>query len=100
MPFERLILKELNCPRCNAIAQLRIEEKRADTSVVYIVCSKCKLQKYQGLFTRKAVNLVSYQRKLESKLEFMKDSRHKRRLEKELRTIPYLISEANKSVGG
>lgn len=60
------ILEKIHCPRCNAIAELRVDQKSPKNNwvFVYIVCSTCKLVKYSHSTTRKAVYLQSRINKL------------------------------------
>lgn len=81
MPSDIKILYELNCPRCNAKAQLRVEDQHANMCLLYIVCDKCKLRKYQGIATRKAVNLMKQEIRILKKLEFILPGPHRSRLE-------------------
>lgn len=66
MAFETKILGKISCPRCNAKAELRIDEKPSKNNwiFVYIVCSTCRLKKYSHSTTRKAVYLQSRINKL------------------------------------
>ena len=63
MPFIQKILREVHCPRCNAIAQERLED-RDQTVIIILTCDKCKLKKYVGTTTRKALRLRKRQAKL------------------------------------
>lgn len=56
MAFKQVVLKEVNCPRCNAIAQERLQDQ-ADRVLVYLCCEKCRLKKHLRLTTRKALKL-------------------------------------------
>lgn len=100
MTFVRLVIKELNCPRCNAIAQLRIEEERGDACVVYIVCSKCKLREYKYLTTRKAVSLMGKQEKLLKQLEEVTSEAVRSRIRGQLARIREQITKSNLGIGG
>ena len=57
MAFERKIIEKVSCPRCNAWAELRIDQKKTDNKwiLVYVVCETCKLNRYQYTITRKAL---------------------------------------------
>lgn len=69
MAFEMKILGEIHCPRCNAIAELRIDQKPPKNNwvFVYIVCSTCRLNKYSHTTTRKAVKIESQIKRLKKK---------------------------------
>jgi hypothetical protein len=51
VPIKLKVIAKVDCPRCNAIAQLRPENKQFDIFAVYLVCSKCRYRKYIGLST-------------------------------------------------
>lgn len=97
---QRLILRELHCPRCNAIAQLRVEEEREVACIVYIVCRKCKLTKYYGITTRKAINLMSKEEKLVEMLSRSKSKSEQQRLLAKLKKIREEIRRATTGFGG
>lgn len=100
MPFIRLVLRELNCPRCNAIAQLRIEEERGDACVVYIVCSKCRLHSYQGITTRKAVTLMGQEEKLLKQLDSAVSEQARIRIRGRIARIRKQMTNSNLGLGG
>src|SRR5262245_17835839 len=99
MSFERKILQELNCPRCNAWAQLRIEEEREGVCICYIVCNKCRFKKYSGILSRKTVNLISQSEKVKTKLDLMKEGTHKARLRKHLEFLENSIIKEKRKLG-
>lgn len=96
MTFERLIVAEVSCPRCNARAQLRIGEKRGKLVVVYTVCNKCKLNKYSGLMTSKSVQLISREKSLLRQLEEATSEQKKVRLKRLLENTRKEIRDENK----
>lgn len=57
MPFELKVLGKINCPRCNAVAEQRVDKHKNDYKLVlvYIVCPTCRLEKYSYTTTRKAI---------------------------------------------
>lgn len=59
MAFEIKVLDKIRCPRCNAKAELRIDQRKPNGNwiFVYIVCSTCRLNRYSHVTTRKAVLL-------------------------------------------
>lgn len=59
MPFDLKILETRNCPRCNAIAHLRVDKHKNNYKLVlvYIVCPTCRLEKYSHTTTRKAIQI-------------------------------------------
>jgi len=63
MTFIQKILREVHCPRCNAIAQERLED-RDKTVIIILWCDKCKLRKVLGYTTRKALKLRKRQQRL------------------------------------
>ena len=101
MTFVRLVVSELHCPRCNAWAQLRIEEERNTICVLYIVCSKCKLRKYFGITTRRAVTLTMKRQKLTDKLNSPTiNEQTKSRLRKSIAVLTVLIDKERLKTGG
>ena len=69
MAYKRVVLRDETCPRCNAQAQVRVDNERSGRLLVELVCSKCKLRESRGLTTRKAVDLESKIEKLQEALE-------------------------------
>jgi len=59
MSFEKKIVGNINCPRCNAIAELRIDvyKPKSETVLVYVVCDKCKLKRFHHRTTKKVIRL-------------------------------------------
>jgi len=55
--MEKVIIEKINCPRCNAIAEIRtdIQKPRSKLILAYLVCDKCRLTKYQYTTTKKAL---------------------------------------------
>lgn len=66
MAFEIKVLGKIRCPRCNAMAELRIDQKPPKNNwiFVYVVCSTCRLIRYSHVTTRKSVKLQSKINKL------------------------------------
>lgn len=100
MPFEKKIIGELHCPRCNAWAQSRIDDERGDVLVVYIVCNKCKLRQYQGLTTRKAVVLKGTETALLKMLDRCTSEYTATRIRARLLNIRRQIRAAEAGIGG
>jgi len=67
MAFQMKILDKINCPRCNAIASLRLDQKhpKNDWIFIYIVCPTCKLSKYSHTIDKKELNLHKKRKKIE-----------------------------------
>lgn len=70
MSFKLKILDKTTCPRCNAVAQIRIDVKKTESDIIlaYIVCKKCRLKRYLYTTTPKAIKYIRNIRKLEKKL--------------------------------
>ena len=68
MAFEKKILDTIRCPRCNATAELRLDQKppKDNWVFVYIVCPTCRLNRYSHVTTRKAVLLQGRINKLKN----------------------------------
>jgi uncharacterized protein YbaR (Trm112 family) len=84
MAFELRILDTISCPRCNATAELRIDEKKTNSKyvLVHIVCQTCRLRKYSHTTTHKAVRIHQQIRKLKSRSMFQGRRNLARRIEK------------------
>jgi len=69
MAFETKILDTIHCPRCNGMAELRIDQKESPRKwvLVYLVCPICKLNRYSHTTTRKAVKIHSQIKRLKKK---------------------------------
>lgn len=78
MGFDRKILHEELCPRCNAVAQVRVTE-RANVLVVNLECPKCRLRENRGLTTKEGVNLMVMEEKLTRQL-LATDNQYKKSL--------------------
>lgn len=100
MTFQRNIVKELHCPRCNAIAQLRITDEHDDSCICYIVCSKCKLRKYYGVLSKKTVMMIVFEQKLLDKIKYCVSESEKLILEQKLDIIRKKIDLASSGLGG
>lgn len=93
MPFIQKILREVNCPRCNAIAQERLED-RENSVIIILRCDKCRLTKNLGLTTRKALNLRKRQQKLRKSLNQAKSPLVQARIQKEINLLDKKIRHA------
>lgn len=70
MSFERKKVGSIQCPRCNAWAELRIDVKPLKKMIpVYIVCNFCKLIHYHHTVSRKSIPYIGKIQKLEKRLE-------------------------------
>lgn len=69
MAFEIKVIGRQHCPRCNGIAELRIDQREPVRKLVlvYIVCPVCKLKRYSHTTTRKDVILKSRIKRLKGK---------------------------------
>lgn len=99
MAFERKIVQELSCPRCNAWAQLRIEQEREGVCILYIVCNKCKLRKYSGVLSRKTINLMTQEEKLLKKINLMRQGKHRSQLMGKLVILRETILKERRKLG-
>lgn len=71
MPFEKIVLKRIHCPRCNGIAELRTDIVKPESKMVlvFVVCSLCRYKRYSYTTTYKAIQIGSKIDKLIQKLE-------------------------------
>ncbi len=91
MAFIQKILREVSCPRCNAIAQERLEDR--DRFVIIILwCDKCKLKRNLGLTTRKALRLKKRQQKLRELANQTRNRRTKALIERRVSELDSVIS--------
>lgn len=93
MAFEQKVLREVHCPRCNAIAQERLEDQ-GNFVIIILRCEKCKLQRNVGLTTRKALKLRKRQQKLRESLSQAKSQRIKYNIEARLKRLEREINRA------
>jgi hypothetical protein len=93
LAFVQYILRKVNCPRCNAIAQERLED-RENAVVIYLWCEKCRLKRNLGITTRKALKLKKRQTKLRELADQEKNRRTKAFI---LRRVVELESEIKKA---
>ena len=91
--FIQKILREVTCPRCNAIAQERLEDKEK-LVLIYFYCDKCKLRKNMGLTTRKALRLRKRQIELRNSLNLARSQRDRSRLLRQLELLEGRIRQA------
>lgn len=49
MRYNRKVIAKVDCPRCNAVAELRPEQTEFEMFFVYLTCPKCKLRKFVGV---------------------------------------------------
>lgn len=100
MPFKRIVVKVVSCPRCNAGAQLRAEEEHGELAVVYTVCNKCKLHKYFGLMTKKNIALVGKEMSLMKLIDETDSVPKKQRLSRQLNGVRNQIKFEHMRFGG
>ena len=93
MTFAQIILKEVSCPRCNAKAQHRLED-RDKYVIIYLSCRKCRLERKLGLTTRKALNLKKRQEKLRKRLSQAKSPGIRKQIEVEINQLERRIGKA------
>lgn len=91
--FIQKILREVNCPRCNAIAQERLEDRKAFV-IIYLSCPKCHLEKNLGLTTRKALKIRKRQAKLRELADREKNLPIKNKLQKQIALLEDQIRKA------
>ncbi len=93
MSFIQKILREVHCPRCNAIAQERLED-RDETVIIVLWCDKCKLRRNLGYTTRKALKLKKRQQKLRDLVSQEKSQRIRLKLLKEIEQLETRIRKS------
>lgn len=93
MTFIQKILREVHCPRCNAIAQERLED-REKTVIITLWCDKCKLRRHLGYTTRKALSLRKRQQKLRNLVNQERNPRTKARVTRQLTLLDEQIRRA------
>jgi len=91
--FIQKVLKEVNCPRCNAIAQERLEDRESSV-IIMLWCDKCKLKRNLGITTRKALKLKKRQKKLRELLNHAKNQRVRSRIQKQIELLELQINQA------
>jgi len=94
MAFEQKILNEINCPRCNAIAQERLEDRTEGYAIIILWCEKCRLRRNLGVTTRKALRLRKRQKRLRSLVNQTKSPLTKRRMIREIALLDEKIRRA------
>jgi len=67
--FERKIIRNEDCPRCGAIASVRVDESGEDPPLpdvvmLRLVCPKCKLERAAGMTTKAVLRLEKRERAL------------------------------------
>ena len=87
------ILREINCPRCNAEAQERLEDKDKFV-LIYFWCDKCKLKRNMGLTTRRALKLKKRQIELQELLDQARNQRGRSKILKQLELLERKIHQA------
>lgn len=99
MPFIRKVLREISCPRCNAIAQERLEDRHeSDIIIIQLWCDKCKLKRNLGITTRKALKLKKRQQKLRESLNRAKSPHTRSRITKEIVLLDEKIRKAELAI--
>jgi len=87
MTFEQIIYGEKNCPRCNAIAQLRAHPHESGMVELRLDCPKCYLSKFVKLTTQKFLRLEKKENKYLGMLQEAKTGQRKRQLLKMLEKV-------------
>jgi len=98
MPFIQKILREVSCPRCNAIAQERLEDRESAT-IIILWCDKCKLKRNLGITTRKALKLKKRQQRLRELANQEKSPRIRARLVLKIELLESEINRAELGIG-
>jgi len=98
MTFIQRILREVNCPRCNAIAQERLED-RENATIIILWCDKCKLKRNLGITTRKALKLKKRQQRLRELANQEKSPRIRARLVLKIELLESEINRAELGIG-
>lgn len=78
MTFEQIIYGEQNCPRCNAIAQLRAHPHESGMVELRLDCPKCKMSKFIKLTTQRFLKLEKKEEKYLKMLEKATDGAQRR----------------------
>lgn len=91
--FVQKILREVHCPRCNAIAQERLED-RDEFVIIILWCDKCKLRKYLGVTTRPALRLRKRQTKLRELVSQERNPRIRARVNRQIALLDEKIRKA------
>ena len=70
MAFELKVIEKTTCPRCNALAQIRIDVRESESNIVlaYVVCKHCRLKRYLYTTTPKAIKYIKNINRLERNL--------------------------------
>lgn len=93
MQFQQKVIRNISCPRCNAIAQERYED-RDKTVIIILWCNKCKLKKSLGLTTRKAIRLRKRQTELRELVNQTRNPRTRAILAKRLQNLERQVYKA------
>ena len=94
MPFKQYILNTVSCPRCNAIAQERLEDREDGYAIITLECPKCYLKRNLGITTRRALKLKKRQKKLRESLNQEKSPRDRNNIQKQIALLDEKIRKA------
>ena len=95
--IQTICIKYSQLPRCNAIAQERLED-REESVIIYLYCQKCRLKRNLGITTRRALKLKKRQKKLRESLSQEKSPRIRRLLEIRLKHLEREINRAEMGI--
>lgn len=87
MPHKLKVIGKVDCPRCNALAELRPENRQFDIFVLYLVCPKCRLKKTIGVSTWEVYKNEQLMAKLQYWLEKTDDEQLKASLEAKIQKL-------------
>lgn len=74
MPFEQQIVRHEDCPRCNAVADVRIDDSTEEAPLpgvvmLVLVCPKCQLRRARGMTTKDILVLQHKEKALKKALQ-------------------------------
>ena len=89
MPFKRNIYGKEHCPRCNAIAALRVHEREDDSPMVELRldCPKCRLSKLEKVTTRRFLELTLREERLQYLLSRSQSPRRREEIIRRLQEV-------------
>jgi len=90
--MKRRVLAKVDCPRCNAPAELRPEAGESNLFIIYLTCKYCKLKKSVGVSTWE----VYRNEVLIAKLKVLLDKADDKMVQATLRGKIKRLEEANK----
>ncbi len=92
MAFERQIIRREECPRCGALANIRIDDSEEPPPVpgaimLKLECPKCRLIRQAGITSQKALDLEEQEAKLLWQLKQPKGQQDLKRIRARLRIV-------------